>query len=808
MKKKILINAAHAEEKRVAIVEGEKLVDFYVESSVKEHMKGNIYKGVVTRIEPGLQAAFVNFGPKKHGFLQIREINPEYFKDKAGGKRVKLQEVISKGQELIVQVEKDERDTKGASLTTYVSLPGRYIVMMPGQERVGISRKIEAREDRDRLKEMFSSLKLPKNMGFILRTAGSDRTGEELENDLKYLTKLWTRIQADAKKAAAPALIYKEQDIAVRTVRDYLTSDVAEVLIDDQDAYRQTKEFLKKTTPWRKINIKLHKEKTPIFSLHNIEEQILKLHDRYVYLPSRGYLVIDKTEALTAVDVNSGRSRKEENVEATAFRTNMEAAEEVSRQLRLRDIGGLIVIDFIDMMSSKNRRDVENRLKDALSTDKAHNEVTGISKFGMVEMTRERMRTAYFESINRKCEACGGSGIIKTDEMLALTALREMHTRAANGGIKKISCHLPVESLNYLINTKRAEIALIEKEFSLSIRLAADAKLFPGQYVLTVEKLHEERGDTAEEKKAAHRPAHHAEHKAVQKGEQEVEHKEEHGAEHTAGHQSEAERRHKRSRGRRRGRRGAKAAHAGEAGTIVAPSEEAAKTEGPAAVPEAKQQEGREEQAMSPQQDAAQWAREYAREAATSPGEQGTEEQTALIPEKQALPEAEGERAHTGVNQPESERRHRRSRGRRRGRRGARAAHAGEAGGIVAPSEETAKTEGPAALPEGKREESREGHAMSRQGEEQRAERHDRQGPAEQGTAGEPEHLPAERSSSGAETASEPAAGKQTERPKRSRARGKSRGKRAGKAAAPDASEAQEGSGTPAAEPVTEEPGA
>ena len=282
----------------------------------------------------------MNFGPKKHGFLQLREIRQEFFVNTPQGKRPRVQD-LQKGQELIVQVEKDERDTKGASLTTYISIPGRYIVMMPGQERVGISRKIEDRDDRERLKEIFHALKLPKKMGFILRTAGSDKTGEDLENDLKYLTKLWTKIQAEAKKASAPALIYKEQDIAVRTVRDYLTSDVSEVLIDDQEAFKGTKEFLRKTVPWRKINIKFYKDKKPIFSIHNIEEQIAKLSERYVHLPSRGYMVIDKTEALTAIDVNSGRSRKEENVESTALRTNLEAADEIARQLRLRDIGGL-----------------------------------------------------------------------------------------------------------------------------------------------------------------------------------------------------------------------------------------------------------------------------------------------------------------------------------------------------------------------------------------------------------------------------------------------------------------------------------
>jgi ribonuclease E len=559
MKKKILINAKYSEEKRVAIVQGDQLVDFYVEVSAKEHLRGNIYKGKVARIEPGLQAAFVDFGPKKQGFLQMREVSEEYLQKKVEGRKPRIQDVLTKGQELIVQVEKDERDTKGASLTTFISIPGRYIVMMPGQQRVGISRKIEDREDRERLKEIFSSLKLPTDMGFILRTAGSDKTSDDLSNDLKYLTKLWSKIQAEAKKVSAPALIYKEQDIAVRTVRDYLTDDVTEVLIDDPTAYKNTKQFLTKTLPWRKINIKDYKDRKPIFLKHNIEEQIARLNERHVYLPSKGYLVIDKTEALTAIDVNSGRSRKEENVEATALKTNLEAAEEVARQFRLRDIGGLIVIDFIDMESSKNRRAVEATLKNALSLDKAHTEISGISKFGIVEMTRERMRTAYFESINRKCESCNGAGIVMTDEMAAITAFREMHTRAAKGGINSITCNLTVESMNYLINMKRDEIDQIEKEDKVSIRLRADTKLSPGQYTLTVEKSEEEKARAAEEKRDEHKPEHRTEHKTEHKAEHEIMHEAEHKPEQEGEHKTEAKRKPKRrSRGRRRPRRAEK----------------------------------------------------------------------------------------------------------------------------------------------------------------------------------------------------------------------------------------------------------
>ncbi|HSB51111.1 MAG TPA: Rne/Rng family ribonuclease [Dissulfurispiraceae bacterium] len=492
MSKKILINAIHAEERRVAIVEGDKLVDFYVEVAGKEHLKGNIYKGTVARVEPSIQAVFVDFGPKKHGFLQMREIMPEFFAKKQEGKRPRVQDVMVKGHEIIVQVEKDERDSKGATLTSYLSLPGRYIVMMPGQKRVGISRKIEAREDRDRLKELFGALKLPKDTGFILRTAAGDISGEELSYDLKYLTKLWNRIKTESKKAASPALIYKEQDLAVRTVRDYLTSDVSEVLVDDENAFKKLKDFLKRTLPWLKINVSFYRDKKPIFSLYNIEQQIAKIHERYVYLPSKGHIVFDRGEALTAIDVNSGRSRKEENVESTALKTNLEAAEEVARQLRLRDIGGLIVVDFIDMVLPKHRRDVENALRKALSADKAHAEITPISKFGIVEMTRERMRPAYFESVHMRCPACDGLGVVKSDEILAVTALREVHGKVASGRIKRVEVRLPVASANVLVNTKREEIMTLERAFDVKITVTADTSLKPGQYTTDIEN-HEKR---------------------------------------------------------------------------------------------------------------------------------------------------------------------------------------------------------------------------------------------------------------------------------------------------------------------------
>jgi ribonuclease E len=489
--KRILINARYPDEKRVAIVEGDVLVDFYVEVASREHLKGNIYKGIISSLMPSLQAAFIDFGQKKHGFLQYREVMPELLQvgkaDVQEGKQ-SGQNGLVKGQEILVQVEKDEHGTKGASLTTYISIPGRYIVMMPGQKRVGISRKIECREDRDRLKETFNSLKLPKDTGFILRTACSDSLEKELGLDLKYLTKLWDRIKADDGKTKAPALIYKEQDIAMRTVRDYLTSDVAEILIDDAATYAATKAFLRKIMPWRKINVTHYKEKKPLYGLYNLEVQIARLSQREVRLPSKGYLVFDRAEALTAIDVNSGRSRREDNVESTALTTNLEAADEVARQLRLRDIGGLVVIDFIDMESSKNRRLLETRMTDGLSTDKANTEIAGMSKFCLLEMTRERIRPAYAEAITHQCPLCDGRGSVNSDDFVALGAVREMHALAAGGEISEIVCRLSVASANILLNTRRLELVALEKDYEMAITVEADPSVPAGRYEIEIRK--------------------------------------------------------------------------------------------------------------------------------------------------------------------------------------------------------------------------------------------------------------------------------------------------------------------------------
>jgi ribonuclease E len=472
MDKKILINARHPEEKRVAIVEGQRLTDFYFEVSSAYHLRGNIYKGVITALDRGLQAAFVDFGPAKQGFLPLREVMPENYAARPKGKVPKVTEVLAKGQEIVVQVEHDQRGTKGAKLTNHVSLPGRYLVMIPGKKRVGISRKIEDQKDRDRLKEAFKDLRVPRNMGFILRTAGVDCSTEELAADLKYLTKLWNKIKREAKKASPPSLIYKEEDIAVRTVRDYLVADVDEVLVDDREIHRDVKNFLKLTMPWRSINVTHYRRSEPLFDHYDLEDQIARLGDRQADLPSGGSIVIDKTEALTAIDVNSGKA-KHKDIERLALRTNLDAADEIARQLRLRDIGGLVVIDFIDMKSAKNYHKLEDRFRKALDLDKAHYDISQISKFGILEMSRERMRTAYFEASNLPCTACGG------------------HSLASGDGARQLTCRLTVDSANYLMNRLRESLAAIESEFSLRLRLLADPSLPPGQFAIDVEEAEE-----------------------------------------------------------------------------------------------------------------------------------------------------------------------------------------------------------------------------------------------------------------------------------------------------------------------------
>lgn len=506
-KKRILVNAVHPEECRVAIVNGEELEDIHIESASVEQTRGNIYKAVVVRVEPSLQAAFVEFDKgQKHGFLQFREISPEYYQKKTdmdkGGERPKIQDVISKKQELLVQVEKDARDMKGASLTTYISLAGRYLVMMPGQKRLGISRKIEGSENRDRIREIFKKLEIPEDSGFIVRTTGLDQDEDTLRADLKYLRGLWEEISRKAKKTKAPNLVHREHDVVMRAIRDYLTDDVDEILIDNAEVANTAKEYFKTHIPKFQRKVKQHRLRIPLFSRFGVEEKLARMHNRRVLLPSGGSIVIDTGEALTAIDVNSGKTRGEKGIEELALKTNLEAAEKIARHLRLRDLGGLIVIDFIDMRPSKNRIAVEQALRKALKSDKAKIDMSRISKFGLLEMSRQRLRPSLDDTHLVTCPACGGRGTYKAPSTVALDTLRELQALVDAGGITKVSARLSMEAANYLVNNKRAELLELEKRSAAVIAIEA-ADVMPGQYKLIIERdgqAAEERDSLAAEK--------------------------------------------------------------------------------------------------------------------------------------------------------------------------------------------------------------------------------------------------------------------------------------------------------------------
>ncbi len=475
MIKKMLINAQDPEECRMAIVEDGVLSELIVEPSSQAPSRGNIYKGKIVNVEPSLQAVFVDYGEPRHGFLPFSEIHPQYYSpppgEKQGDYRPRIQEMIRRSQEVVVQMERGEMGTKGAALTTYISLPGRYLVLMPGSDGGGISRKIEGEKERRKIKEVVHQLEVPTGMGLIVRTAGLERNKTDLAKDLQYLLHLWESIQAKAEKTSAPALIYRERDLVIRAIRDYFTSEFEDILIDSKDIFHQARDFIRPILPRYLNKVKLYGEKRPLFSKYELEKQIETIYERNVPLKSGGSVVIDRAEALVAVDVNSGRATQGRGMEETAFRTNLEAAEEIARQLRLRDLGGLVVIDFIDMYDRKHKMEVERALRNALKRDKARMEVGRISRFGLLELSRQRIRSALGEKSSIACTYCEGTGLVKSTEVSALTVLRRVRAGLAKGGCTQVKVELSDEVANYLFNQKRGELLRLEKLYGLKIQI-------------------------------------------------------------------------------------------------------------------------------------------------------------------------------------------------------------------------------------------------------------------------------------------------------------------------------------------------
>ncbi|AEG93967.1 Rne/Rng family ribonuclease [Ramlibacter tataouinensis] len=482
--KRMLINATQAEERRLAIVDGQKLLDYEIEIEGREQRKGNIYKAVVTRVEPSLEACFVDYGEDRHGFLPFKEISKQYFAQGVAVSQARINDVIREGQELLVQVEKEERGNKGAALTTFVSLAGRYVVLMPNNPRGGgVSRRIEG-DDRAELKEAMDQLEYPNGMSIIARTAGIGRSAPELQWDLNYLLKLWGAIDGAAKGGKGAFLIYQESSLVIRAIRDYFNHDIGDILIDTDEIYDQAQQFMSHVMPEHAARVKRYRDDAPLFSRFQIEHQIESAYAREVKLPSGGVVVIDHTEALVSIDVNSARAIKGGDIEETATRTNLEAADEVARQMRLRDLGGLIVIDFIDMEESKNRREVENRLRDALRQDRARVQFGTISKFGLMEMSRQRLRPALSEGASIPCPRCGGHGHIRDTESSALQILRIIQEESMKDGTAAVHVQVPVEVASFLLNEKRAEIAKIELKQRIAVVMVPNKSLDTPHYKL------------------------------------------------------------------------------------------------------------------------------------------------------------------------------------------------------------------------------------------------------------------------------------------------------------------------------------
>jgi len=480
----MLFNATQAEELRVAIVDGQNLLDLDIETLGKEQRKGNIYKGIITRIEPSLEACFVDYGTDRHGFLPFKEVSRAYFQDYDGG-RARIQDVLQEGMQVIVQVEKDERGNKGAALTTFISLAGRYLVLMPNNPRGGgISRRIEG-EERQELKAAMSQLDVPHGMSLIARTAGIGRSVEELQWDFNYLLQLWRAIEEAGNAHQDPYLLFMESSLLIRAIRDHYRSDIGEILIDNREVFGQVQEFMSYVMPHNVGKLKYYDDHIPLFSRFQIEHQIESAFSRSVSLPSGGAIVIDHTEALVSVDVNSARSTRGADIEETAFQTNMEAAEEVARQMRLRDLGGLIVIDFIDMENPKHQRDVENTLRDALRKDRARVQMGKLSRFGLLELSRQRLRPSLGESSHVACPRCAGTGVIRGIESTALHVLRIIQEEAMKDNTEEVHAQVPVDVATFLLNEKRAELFGLEERLDVSILMIPNTHLENPHYNIT-----------------------------------------------------------------------------------------------------------------------------------------------------------------------------------------------------------------------------------------------------------------------------------------------------------------------------------
>jgi len=483
--KRMLFNATQPEELRLAVVDGQKLLDLDIEAEAYQHKKGNVYKGKITRIEPSLEAAFVDYGTERQGFLPLKEISRIYFTtngDRTPIGQIRIQDAIKEGQELVVQVDKEERGSKGAALTTFVSLAGRYLVLMPNNPKGGgISRRIEG-EERAELREAMAQLEIPEDYALIARTAGIGKSAEELQWDLDYLIHLWGAISKAAAERGAPFLIYQESNLVVRTIRDYLRSDIGEILIDNPDIYERMKKFMEQVTPHNVNKLKLYQDETPLFTRYQIEYQIDSAFAREVRLESGGSLVFDRTEALVSIDVNSARATKGADIEETALNTNLEAAAEIARQMRLRDIGGLIVIDFIDMTPMRNQREVENRFNEALKVDRARVQVGRISRFGLLEMSRQRLRPSLGEASSLVCPRCNGTGHIRGVPSSALNILRMIQEEAMKENTAAAHIHLPIETATFLLNEKRREINAIESRTGCPVLIIPTTELETPHY--------------------------------------------------------------------------------------------------------------------------------------------------------------------------------------------------------------------------------------------------------------------------------------------------------------------------------------